>query len=528
MTKHALISVSDKHGIVPFAKFLTNAGFKLISTGGSAAILKEAGLDVIEVANYTGLPEMLDGRVKTLHPKIHGGLLAERTNPEHMACIKALSIPTIDFLIVNLYPFQKTISCSNCSLEKAIANIDIGGPALLRAAAKNYKHVTVLVDPNDYAKIMDEMQHEQYTTKIETRFELAYKVLQHTAEYDALIAGYFRTINTRKTLTYDLPETITISLKKNQDLRYGENPHQKAALYLNSLSQSSDELINYKQIQGKPLSYNNIVDADAAWSCLSNLHDEKNSQQIICTIVKHTNPCGIAIAENATAAYNNAVSCDPISAFGGIIAFNCVLDQSIAQQLSEKFFEVIIAPSFSTEALKIFAKKTNLRLLNIPHIERNNPQDFLIKRVGIGLLVQTPDTLKIQPEECQLVSKRTISNIELVDALFAWNAIKYIKSNAIVFVRNKQTLAIGAGQMSRLDAAKIAVEKAKTLGINLKNSVVASDAFFPFSDGIKVIAEAGATCIIQPGGSKRDNDVIKAANDANISMLFTGIRHFSH
>lgn len=525
MIKQALISVSDKTDIVNFARFLKQCGVTLISTGGSAKTLQNAGIDVIEIAEYTGLPEMLDGRVKTLHPKIYGGLLAQREKPEHMSQLNQLAIQTIDLLIVNLYPFQETISRPDCTLKEAIENIDIGGPTLLRAAAKNYADVTVLVDPKDYKKVMEEMKEEQCSTKLETRYELACKTFQHTSEYDAIISNYLKNKQTFSSSGFSFPNTLTFSLKKHQDLRYGENPHQKAAFYKDTSKNIIGGLASYNQVQGKPLSYNNLSDAEAAWTCVNDFHNTKP----ICTIIKHANPCGIASASNALSAYERALACDPISAFGGIIAFNCEIDKATAEKLIEQFAEVIMAKAISIDALKTFEKKPDLRILIIPPTQINNiEENFIIKRIGSGILIQTPNTLAISSEKCHAVTKRQASIEEEQDAFFAWHAVKHVKSNAIVFCRNQQTLAIGAGQMSRVDAAKLAVSKAKSAGIDLTGSVAASDAFFPFRDGLDIVAKAGAKCIIQPGGSKRDAEVIAAANDYNIAMLFTGIRHFSH
>jgi phosphoribosylaminoimidazolecarboxamide formyltransferase / IMP cyclohydrolase len=521
MIKQALLSVSDKSGIVEFAKSLSELGVRLLSTGGTAKLLADAGLPVTEVADYTGFPEMLDGRVKTLHPKVHGGILARRDLPEHMAALEKHDIPTIDLLVVNLYPFVETVSKEECSLEDAIENIDIGGPTMLRSAAKNHRDVTVIIDPADYATVLDEMRSSGNEVSYATNFKLATKVFAHTAQYDGAITNYLTSLTdelqhkTRNTY----PSTFNLAFTKVQDLRYGENPHQSAAFY-RDLTTPAGSLANYTQLQGKELSYNNIADSDAAWECV------KTFDVPACVIVKHANPCGVAIGADAHEAYSKAFKTDPTSAFGGIIAFNREVDEATAQEVAKQFVEVLMAPSFSTAAKQVFAAKQNVRLLQLDLGSGHNAFD--LKRVGGGLLVQSLDSKNVQPHELHVVTKRYPTPKEMDDLLFAWRVAKYVKSNAIVFCGGGMTLGVGAGQMSRVDSARIASIKAQNAGLSLAGSAVASDAFFPFRDGLDVVVNAGATCVIQPGGSMRDDEVVAAADEQNIAMVMTGTRHFRH
>ncbi len=526
MIKQALISVSDKTGVVEFARTLVGMGVQLLSTGGTAKLLADEGLPVIEVGNYTGFPEMLDGRVKTLHPKVHGGILARRDHPAHMAALQQHAIPTIDMVVVNLYPFQATVAKDNCTLEDAIENIDIGGPTMLRSSAKNHKDVVVICDPVDYQVVLDEMKAHQGSVSYDTRFTLAKKVFAHTAQYDGAITNYLTSLGTDRAhaTRSDYPQTLNFSFEKVQEMRYGENPHQTASFY-RDLHPAEGALANYVQLQGKELSYNNIADADAAWECVKSF----NAQVPTCVIVKHANPCGVAIGETPLAAYSKAWQTDPTSAFGGIIAFNCELDGAAADMVARQFVEVLIAPSFTAEALAVFAAKQNVRVLRIsPGNTTDAVNRYDYKRVGGGLLVQAPDAKNVQAAEFRVVSKRQPTATELTDMQFAWRVAKYVKSNAIVFCGNGMTLGVGAGQMSRVDSARIASIKAQNAGLSLADSVVASDAFFPFRDGIDVIIDAGARCIIQPGGSMRDDEVINAADERNVVMIFTGVRHFRH
>lgn len=521
MIKQALISVSDKTGIVDFAKSLAAQGVSILSTGGTAKLLADAGLKVTEVADYTGFPEMLDGRVKTLHPKVHGGILARRDLPEHMAALDTHGIPTIDLLVVNLYPFVQTVAKDDCSLEDAIENIDIGGPTMLRSAAKNHRDVTVIVDPADYAVVLDEMKANNNTVGYTTNFRLATKVFAHTAQYDGAITNYLTSLG--ESLRHDersaYPATLNLAYTKVQDMRYGENPHQSAAFYRDIVTPEG-ALANYRQLQGKELSYNNIADADAAWECV------KTFEAPACVIIKHANPCGVAVAASPAEAYAKAFQTDPTSAFGGIIAFNREVDEAAAQAVAKQFVEVLLAPSFTDAAKQVFAAKQNVRLLEVPMGDGVNQYDF--KRVGGGLLVQSTDAKNVAPHELRVVTKRHPTPKEMEDLLFAWRVAKYVKSNAIVFCAGGMTLGVGAGQMSRVDSARIASIKAQNAGLSLNGSAVASDAFFPFRDGLDVVVDAGATCVIHPGGSMRDDEVIAAADERNVAMLMTGTRHFRH
>ncbi|MDQ9171347.1 bifunctional phosphoribosylaminoimidazolecarboxamide formyltransferase/IMP cyclohydrolase [Oxalobacteraceae bacterium R-40] len=519
MIKQALISVSDKTGVLEFARAIAAMGVNILSTGGTAKLLAENGLKVTEVADYTGFPEMLDGRVKTLHPKVHGGILARRDFPEHMAALDQHQIPMIDMVVVNLYPFQQTVAKDQCSLEDAIENIDIGGPAMLRSSAKNHKDVVVICDPSDYAAVLQEMQSGE--VGYETRFALAKKVFAHTAQYDGAITNYFTSLGEDKqhATRSAYPATLNLHFEKVQEMRYGENPHQSAAFY-RDLQTPTGTLANYRQLQGKELSYNNIADADAAWECV------KSFDSTACVIIKHANPCGVALGGTALEAYGKAFQTDPTSAFGGIIAFNVELDGKTAEAVAKQFVEVLIAPAFTPEARQIFTSKQNVRLLEIPLGKGINAYD--LKRVGGGLLVQAPDAKNVSPSELKVVSKKQPTPAQMQDLMFAWRVAKFVKSNAIVFCGNGMTLGVGAGQMSRVDSARIASIKAQNAGLSMAGSAVASDAFFPFRDGLDVVVAAGATAVIQPGGSMRDQEVIDAADEHGIVMLLTGTRHFRH
>ncbi|MDB5838750.1 MAG: cyclohydrolase [Herminiimonas sp.] len=521
MIKQALISVSDKTGILDFARALSTMGVNILSTGGTAKLLRDNGIGVTEVSDYTGFPEMLDGRVKTLHPKVHGGILARRDFPEHAAALEQHGIPTIDMVVVNLYPFAATVAKENCSLEDAIENIDIGGPAMLRSSAKNHKDVVVICDPADYGQVLSEVAAQGGEVSYETRFALAKKVFAHTAQYDGAITNYFTSLGQDKqhATRSAYPDTLNLHFEKVQDMRYGENPHQSAAFY-RDVSVPQGALANYRQLQGKELSYNNIADADAAWECV------KTFDETACVIIKHANPCGVAVGANPMEAYSKALQTDPTSAFGGIIAFNCELDGNAAAAVAKQFVEVVIAPSFSDAARQVFASKQNVRLLEIPYGKAVNPNDF--KRVGGGLLVQSPDSRNVALAELKIVSKKQPTPQQLQDLMFAWRVAKFVKSNAIVFCGNGMTLGVGAGQMSRVDSARIASIKAQNAGLPLAGSAVASDAFFPFRDGLDVVVQAGATSVIQPGGSMRDQEVIDAADEHGIVMMLTGTRHFRH
>lgn len=520
MIKQALISVSDKTGVLEFAQGLSALGINILSTGGTAKLLADNGVKVTEVADYTGFPEMLDGRVKTLHPKVHGGILARRDFPEHVAALEQHHIPTIDMVVVNLYPFQQTVAKDNCTLADAIENIDIGGPTMLRSAAKNHKDVVVVCDPTDYTPILEKLKaHGELS--YDDHFALAKKVFAHTAQYDGAITNYLTSLGEDKqhATRSDYPQTLNTAFEKVQDMRYGENPHQTAAFY-RDLQPFDGALANYHQLQGKELSYNNIADSDAAWECV------KSFDTPACVIIKHANPCGVAIGANAFEAYSKAFKTDSTSAFGGIIAFNCEVDAAAAEAVSKQFVEVVIAPQFTAEAKHIFEAKKNARVLEIPLGKGHNQYDF--KRVGGGLLVQSPDIHHLLPQDVKVVTEKQPTAQQMQDMLFAWHVAKFVKSNAIVFCGNGMTLGVGAGQMSRVDSARIASIKADNAGLSLAGSAVASDAFFPFRDGLDVVVNAGATAVIHPGGSVRDQEVIDAANEHGIVMVLTGIRHFRH
>ena len=532
--KTALISVSDKSGLVEFARGLTAFGVAILSTGGTARLLKDNGIEVTEVSDHTGFPEMLDGRVKTLHPKIHAGILARRELAAHVSAIGSAGITPIDLVAVNLYPFSRAVARPGCALEEAIENIDIGGPAMVRSAAKNHAHVAVVTDPADYAAILKEMQAANGAIGANARFKLAQKAFSHTAAYDGAISNYL-TASAADGARAAFPQRLNLNFELAQRLRYGENPHQNAAFY-RDLDPAPDSLARYRQLQGKELSYNNIADADAAWECV------KTFEQAACVIVKHANPCGVAVAAGALDAYRLALATDPTSAFGGIIAFNRELDAATAGAVSGQFVEVLIAPLVSAAAQEALAKKENVRVLEVrlpsppaplPKGEGSgvapaawDRMDY--KRVGGGLLVQTPDHFNAGASDLKVVTRARPTAQQTEDLLFAWRVAKYVKSNAIVFAGRGQTLGVGAGQMSRVDSARIASIKARNANLSLAGSVVASDAFFPFRDGLDVVAEAGATAVIQPGGSMRDEEVIAAADERGLAMVFTGYRHFRH
>jgi phosphoribosylaminoimidazolecarboxamide formyltransferase / IMP cyclohydrolase len=518
----ALLSVSDKRGVLDLARALHALDVKLLSTGGTAALLREAGLPVTDVSEHTGFPEMLDGRVKTLHPKVHGGILARRDLPEHMDTIAAHGIKRIDLVVVNLYPFEQTIAKGGCTLEEAIENIDIGGPAMVRAAAKNHGDeaggVGIVTDPDDYAAIVEELQANAGVLSYRTRFALAAKAYTHTARYDSAISNFLTSLaDDGSRAAY--PQRLQIAFDKVQDLRYGENPHQSAAFYREPHAPEGS-IARYTQLQGKELSYNNIADADAAWECV------KAFDTAACVIIKHANPCGVALGLDAADAYAKAFQTDPTSAFGGIIAFNCEVDRATAEAVSKQFMEVLIAPAYAPDALELLAAKKNVRVLHCPLGKSSGALDF--KRVGGGLLVQGADEAHIQIGDLKVVTQRAPTPTELADLLFAQRVAKYVKSNAIVYCRDGMTVGVGAGQMSRVDSARIAAIKAENAGLDIRGSVVASDAFFPFRDGLDVLANAGATAVIQPGGSVRDEEVIAAANEHGVAMVFTGYRHFRH
>ena len=520
--KTALLSVSDKTGLVEFARGLTSFGVALLSTGGTAKLLRDSGIGVTEVSDHTGFPEMLDGRVKTLHPKIHGGILARRDLATHADALRGAGITTIDLVVVNLYPFSQAVARADCTLEDAIENIDIGGPAMVRSAAKNHAHVAVVTDPADYAAILAEMSAAGGAVGETTRFRLAQKAFSHTAAYDGAISNYLTALGSDGARAA-FPRRLNLNFELTQALRYGENPHQSAAFY-KDLDPAPGSLARYAQLQGKELSYNNIADADAAWECVKSFDSVGNNAA--CVIVKHANPCGVAVAADPLAAYRLAFATDPTSAFGGIIAFNRELDAATAAAVAEQFVEVLIAPQVNVAALAVLAKKENVRVLEVPLAPGANAYEM--KRVGGGLLVQTADNFSVSAADLKIVTKVKPTPQQTDDLLFAWRVAKFVKSNAIVFCGNGRTLGVGAGQMSRIDSARIAAIKAQHAGLALAGSVVASDAFFPFRDGLDVVAEAGAVAVIQPGGSLRDEEVIAAADERGIAMVFTGHRHFRH
>ena len=516
----ALISVSDKEGIVDFARGLQALGIEILSTGGTAQLLAEAGIPVTEVSDYTGFPEMMDGRVKTLHPKIHGGILARRGTDE--AVMAANDIGPIDLVVVNLYPFEQTVVRADCDLSMAIENIDIGGPTLLRAAAKNHAAVTVIVDSADYTTVLAELQQQAGQTTQATRYALAVKTFEHTARYDGAIANYLGAINAAGELA-DFPNTLTLQYRQVQTMRYGENPHQRAAFFIEHAPQEAS-VATARQLQGKELSYNNVADTDAALECVKSF-----TEAPACVIVKHANPCGVALGAGPLEAYERAFRTDPTSAFGGIIAFNRPLDEATASAIIERqFVEVIIAPVVEPAALPVLASKQNVRVLECGQWTGEPLAMLDFKRVNGGLLVQDRDLGRISEADLKVVTRRQPTAQELKDLLFAWRVAKFVKSNAIVYCKDSMTIGVGAGQMSRVYSAKVAALKAADEGLEVRGSVMASDAFFPFRDGIDQAADAGIVAVIEPGGSMRDDEVIAAANEYDIAMVFTGMRHFRH
>jgi phosphoribosylaminoimidazolecarboxamide formyltransferase/IMP cyclohydrolase len=531
--RQALISLSDKRGALEFAQGLASQGVKLLSTGGTAKLLREAGLAVTEIGDYTGFPEMLDGRVKTLHPKVHGGILARRDLPGHLATIEKHGILAIDLVCVNLYPFAATVARPGVTLAEAIENIDIGGPAMLRSAAKNYAGVAALTDPDDYPALLAEMQAKGGALSLATRFALAKKAFAHTARYDGMIANWLSgqaagveaAPEAEAPIPAVFPERLQLAFDRVETLRYGENPHQRAAFYRDASDgkcATAGGIAAYRQLQGKELSYNNIMDSDAAWECV------KTFDAPACVIVKHANPCGAAVDASLLGAYEKAFQTDSTSAFGGIIAFNGEVDADVVRAMEAKkhFVEVMIAPSFTAAARELLCAKQNRRVLEIP-LERKC-QALEMKRVGGGLLAQTPDDFRAKADQLRVVTKVLPTTRQIEDLLFAERVGRFVKSNAIVFCGGGMTLGVGAGQMSRVDSTRIAVMKAKNAGLSLAGSCVASDAFFPFRDGVDVLAEAGAAAVIQPGGSMRDEEVIAAADEHGIAMVLTGVRHFRH
>ena len=513
--KTALLSVSDKTGLIELAKALHAHGVRLLSTGGSAQAIEDAGLAVTRVSDHTGFPEIMGGRVKTLHPKIHGGILGRRD--QDCATMDDHGITTIDWVVVNLYPFAQTVANPDCSWDQAIEQIDIGGPAMVRAAAKNHQDVCVVTDPADYETVIASLPDQP---DLETRKALAIKAFAHTAQYDGHVSQWLATQNTDQAM----PPIMNLSLEQTQLLRYGENPHQAAALYARRDQATATGVAGGEQIQGKPLSFNNLLDADAAWSALARveqIHDERAS----CVVVKHTNPCGIALGGNGLEAWEKALACDPTSAFGGIVAVSVEIDAALADALSKRFLEVILAPSVSQEAKAVLANKPNLRVVLVAH---SQPPLFDIRAIDGGYLVQHTDQLITDPDTLSVVTERAPSDAEHHDLLFAWAAVRALRSNAIVYAKGGQTLGLGVGQMSRIDSANFGVLKSQQAGFDLTGSAMASDAFFPFADSIEAAAKVGVSCIIQPGGSKRDDEVIAAANAAGMAMVFTHHRHFKH
>jgi len=514
--QRAILSVTDKSGLVDFARKLAGMGVELISTGGTAKLLRESGIAVKDISELTGFPEMLDGRVKTLHPKVHGGILHRREDPKHRAAVAEHGIQPIDMVVVNLYAFEKTAAKPGVPFEELIENIDIGGPSMIRSAAKNFQDVAVVTSPADYHAIAEEMQKSGGELSPTTKWRLAQKAFALTASYDSAIASTLERVSVNGRVDFHpeegFPRTLRLSFNKVMDLRYGENPHQKAAMYSDG---SGTGVANARQLQGKELSYNNIVDLQAAWD-LAQEFDET-----VCAIIKHTNPCGTATGGTLLEAYKRALECDPVSAFGSVIGVNRVIDGAAAEEMAKLFLEVVAAPGFDEAAKAKFAAKKNLRLVEITHA----PQKWVLKNISGGILVQDADVRALTEDDLKIVSKRPPTPQEKRALLFAWKVSKHVKSNAILYARDGQTVGVGAGQMSRVDACKLGAMKAV---LPLKGTVAASDAFFPFPDGIEEIAKAGATAIIQPGGSVRDQEVIEAADRLNLAMIFTGFRHFRH
>ena len=513
--QRAILSVTDKTGLVDFARKLAALGIELVSTGGTAKLLRDSGIAVKDISDLTGFPEMLDGRVKTLHPKVHGGILHRREDPKHVAAVNAHGIQAIDMVVVNLYAFEKTAAKPGVAFEELIENIDIGGPSMIRSAAKNFQDVAIVTSPADYGSIAAELEREKGQLSTETKWRLAQKAFATTAAYDSAIASTLERISPGTVEAQPqsgFPNTLRFSFQKTLDLRYGENPHQKAAMYSDA---SGAGVANAHQVQGKELSYNNIVDLQAAWD-LAQEFDEP-----VVAIIKHTNPCGTATGKTLAEAYKKALDCDPVSAFGGVIGVNRTVDADAAEEMHKLFLEVIAAPGFDETAKAKFASKKNLRLVEV----RPANQKWILKNVSGGMLVQDADVHRLQESDLKVVTKRPPTREEIRALLFAWKVCKHVKSNAIVYAREGQTVGVGAGQMSRVDSAKIGAMKAQ---LPLKGTVVASDAFFPFPDGVEEIAKAGATAVIQPGGSQRDPEVIEAADRLGLAMVFTGVRHFRH
>jgi phosphoribosylaminoimidazolecarboxamide formyltransferase / IMP cyclohydrolase len=519
--RRAILSVTDKSGLVDFARKLAALGIELISTGGTAKLLRESSVAVKDISELTGFPEMLDGRVKTLHPKVHGGILHRRDDPKHVAAVAEHSIAPIDMVVVNLYAFEKTAAKPGVSLDELIENIDIGGPSMIRSAAKNFRDVAVVTSPTDYDSIAAELARENAGLSLSTKWRLAQKAFATTAAYDSAIASTLERVSVDafqlQPESAAFPSTLRLSFYKNLDLRYGENPHQKAAMYSDG---SGTGVANARQLQGKELSYNNIVDLQAAWD-LAQEFNENSDDSPFCAIIKHTNPCGAATGKTLAEAYRRALECDPVSAFGGVIGVNRPIDAEAAEEMHKLFLEVIAAPAFDGAAKAKFSTKKNLRLVEVVP----SPQEWTLKNISGGILLQDADIRPLQDVDLQVVTKRAPTREETRDMLFAWKVCKHVKSNAIVYARDGQTVGVGAGQMSRVDSAKIGAMKAQ---LPLKGSVAASDAFFPFPDGVEEIARAGATAVIQPGGSQRDPEVIEAADRLGLAMLFTGVRHFRH
>ncbi len=513
----ALISVSHKEGILDFARGLSKLSIEILSTGGTAKLLRDGGVKVKDVSEFTGFPEMLDGRVKTLHPKVHGGLLARRGNPEHVRQMKAYGIEPIDLVVVNLYPFEQTVAKSGCTLEEAIENIDIGGPTMLRSAAKNYTDVAVVVSPRDYGRVLEELQRAGEVSA-KTRFELCRTVFLHTARYDSTISAWLDGQVPAEEKTR-FPNILTLQFEKVQNLRYGENPHQQGAFY-REFGRKEPSVSNARQIQGKEMSFNNFLDANSALELV------KEFAESAAVIVKHNNPCGVATAKTLADAYRNARDCDPVSAFGGVIAFNRMVDIDTAKELTATFVEVIVAPEFAPDALEELKRKRDLRVLDIGPAVTGRPEGMDMKKIVGGLIYQDRDLGAISNiRKLTVATSRQPTDEEYESLAFAWKVCKHVKSNAIIFAAKERTLGIGAGQMSRLDSVRLAVMKARS---PLKGSILASDAFFPFRDGIDEAAKAGATAVIQPGGSLKDEEVIKAANEHGLAMVMTGMRHFRH
>ena len=514
--KRALVSVSDKTDIAEFAKQLHQRGVEILSTGGTAELTKKSGVPVTLISDYTGFPEMMDGRIKTLHPKVHGGILGRRDLPEHMKAMDQHAIKPIDLVVINLYPFEATIAKEGCTLADAIENIDIGGPAMVRSASKNYNDVAIVVNPADYEQILKEIDENNGAVTLETRQRLSRDAFAMTARYDSMIAGY---LSGQIGEASKFPPGYQTRLHKVQDLRYGENPHQAAALYKEAQPLKTD-VVQAEQLQGKELSFNNYIDMNAAWECA--LEFEEST----AVIIKHTNPCGTASGKDQTAVFIQARKTDPVSAFGGVLGFNRPVTLTTAEEIVKNFVEVIIAPGYEKAALALFAKKKNVRVMQMPAIESMTERNRMdIKRIGGGLLLQDADELTLDPEKLKVVSKVQPDDATLAELKFAWKVAKHVKSNAIVYARGTETVGIGAGQMSRVDSARLALDKANK---EVKGCVMASDAFFPFRDSIDAAAERGIHAIIQPGGSIRDEEVIQAADEHKIAMVFTGIRHFKH